>query len=308
MQVPPRSAHCQLDLLEQALVRSDGSRADASLPGASEGESVDVPSLPLASTRAATRPDGRPLHVPVALIYEDPDNPRTDLLDSDLDDLVHDICERGVLQPIVVHPADARGRHRIHFGARRWRAARQAGLQSVPVVVRDAAADPYAQIAENQMRLALSPLELARFIKSRIDAGETNATIARRIGMNLSSVAHHLTLLDLPPELDQAMQSGRCTSPRTLHELFKLRDVAPDAVHALVAGEGEITRASVGALRIAAARAQSTPTLLDQADAVCARLDRLLDGLKPTDLSEVDRDGLRRRLLGLATRLDPPGV
>jgi ParB family chromosome partitioning protein len=242
------------------------------------------------------------------LIYEDPDNPRTDSLDSDLDDLVHDIRERGVLQPIVVHPADARGLHRIHFGARRWRAARQAGLQSVPVVVRDAAADPYAQIAENQMRLALSPLELARFIKNRVDAGETNATIAWRIGMNLTSVAHHRTLLDLPPELDQAMQSGRCTSPRTLHELVKLRDVAPDAVHAFFAGEGEITRASVGALRTAAARTRSTPTFLDRANAVFARLDRLLDGLNPTDLSDVDRDALRRRLVGMAARLDPPGV
>jgi ParB family chromosome partitioning protein len=53
------------------------------------------------------------------------------------------------------------------------------------------------------------PIEIARFIKGRIDAGESNVTIAKRIGMNLTSVAHHLTLFELPPELGQAMQAGR---------------------------------------------------------------------------------------------------
>lgn len=309
MQVPQSNTRDgQLDLLEQVLGPSSGGRAVATVPGMSERKVVDGASLPRVPPRPSTHADGRPLHLSVALLCEDPGNPRTETIESDLDDLVQDIRERGVLQPIVVHPVDTRGLHRIHFGARRWRAARQAGLQNVPVVVRDALADPYAQVAENQVRRGLSPLELARFFKSRVDAGETNATIARRIGMNLTSVAHHLSLLDLPPDLDEAMQSGRCTSPRTLHELTKLRDLAPDAVHALVAGDAAITRASVGALRAAAVRIRSTPTLLARADAVCARLDRLLDGLKPTDLSDVDRDAVRRRLVGIAARLEPPGV
>jgi ParB family chromosome partitioning protein len=76
------------------------------------------------------------------------------------------------------------------------------------VVVRDGATDPYAQAVENLMRQALSPIEIARFIKGRVDAGESNATVAKRIGMNLTSVAHHLTPLELPAELDQAMQSA----------------------------------------------------------------------------------------------------
>ena len=300
MQAPQRqSGDGQLDLLEQALGLRAGTRGEVSTPRVSQGR----------------RDDGRPLHLPVALLVEDPDNPRTDTTASDVDELVQDIRERGVLQPIVVHPADAQGRHRIHFGARRWRAARQAGLQSVPVVVRDTASDPYAQVAENQVRRGLSPIELARFIKRRIDAGETNAAIARRIGMNLTSVAHHLTLLELPPELDQAMQSGRCTSPRTLHELTKLRGVAPDAVRALVAGDAEITRASVGTLRTAAAQARSTSagsrspaTLITRAEAACVRLDRLLDGLTPASLSDADRALLHRRLVDIAARLEPPGV
>ena len=50
----------------------------------------------------------------------------------------------------------------------------------------------YAQVAENQKRHGLTPLELARFIREQVDAGESNATIARQLGMNLTTVAHHL--------------------------------------------------------------------------------------------------------------------
>ena len=62
--------------------------------------------------------------------------------------------------------------YRIHFGAKRLRAARFAGLSEVPVVVRDAPSNPYAQVAENQKRHGLSPLDMARFIRSRVDAGD----------------------------------------------------------------------------------------------------------------------------------------
>ena len=88
-------------------------------------------------------------------------------------------------------------------------------MAEVPVVVRDAPADPYAQFDENQKRHGLTPLDMARFIRARVNEGESNATIASRTGMNLTTVAHHLALLDLPPELDDVLKSGRCTSPRT---------------------------------------------------------------------------------------------
>jgi ParB-like chromosome segregation protein Spo0J len=118
------------------------------------------------------------------------EHPRTEFAEENVDDLAQDIRERGILQAIVV---------------------------------RDLAADPDAQVAENLKRHAPSPIEIARFIKGRIDAGESNVTIAKRIGMNLTSVAHHLTLLELPPERDPAMQAGRCarrmswTGSTTMH-------------------------------------------------------------------------------------------
>ena len=130
--------------------------------------------------------------------------------------------------------------------------------------------------------------------------------------MNLTTVAHHLALLDLPPELDQALKSGRCTSPRTLHELSKLRDEQPERVKALIAGETEITRNSVTAMRAAPAAATltssnslSSATLLLQANATCARLERTLARLNKVELEdrEVALVALRQRLADLSFRL-----
>jgi ParB family chromosome partitioning protein len=250
---------------------------------------------------------GEPLLVSVALLDEDSGNPRTEFPDADLDELAEDIRQHGVLQPIVVHPADSVGRHRIHFGAKRLRAARLAGLQEVPVVVRAMAADPYAQVAENQKRHGLSPLDLARFIKSRNEAGDSNATIAKRLGMNLTTVGHHLTLLDLPPELDRVLKAGRCTSPRTLHELSRLHHEEPERVRALVAGEAEITRTTVTAMRAAPTGPASTSSdmLIAQANATCARLERILARLNKAEHEdcEVALVALRRRIADLASRL-----
>jgi ParB family chromosome partitioning protein len=273
-------------------------------------ELMATPAVSPRPTSAASAADGRPLQVAISLLYQDPDNPRTEFAEENLDDLAQDILERGILQPIVVHPADAADRYRIHFGALRLRAARKAGLRDVPIVVRDVAADPYAQVEENLKRHALSPIEIARFIKRRVDAGESHATIAKRIGMNLTSVAHHLTLLELPRELDEAMQSGRCTSPRTLHELNRLHGDAPEAVKALVASGAEITRTSVAALREAVGSAQAaTParrpaaSLLIQATTACTRLELILDRFQRAGLGDTDREALRNRVTNLLARL-----
>lgn len=256
--------------------------------------------------------DGRPLLVAVSLLYEDAHNPRTDFPEESIAELAEDIQRRGVLQPLVVHPADSDGRHQVHFGAKRLRAAIRAGLHEVPVVVRDLPADRYAQVAENQKRHGLTPLELARFIRAQVDAGDSNATIARQLGMNLTAVAHHLSLLELPPVLDDALKSGRCTSPRTLHELRSLHADSPDRVQALLDSGAEITRVAVSAIRSAADEAPPTvpaaavaDKLIVNANAACDRLERALSRINPTDASPTaasDLVALRSRLEGIAAR------
>lgn len=263
------------------------------------------------STRAGARNEGRPLIVPLDFLDEDPNNPRTEFPGSQIDELADDIRERGILEPIVVHPADAAGRYRIHFGAKRLRAARRAGLADVPVVVRDAPADPYAQVAENQKRHGLTPLDMARLIRAKVDEGESNATIAKRLVMDLTTVAHHLALLDLPPELNDALKSGRCTSPRTLYELSKLHQAQPDRAKALIASESEITRAAVAAVRakhapvaVEVRRQRGAASLLVQANGQCARLEQTLTRLKQVEqeLGAEELAALRQRVANLTNR------
>ena len=133
-------------------------------------------------------------------------HPRTEFPDEEIAELARDIALRGILQPIVARPAEEAGRYRVLFGAKRLRAAKQAGLETVPVVIGSQAHDAYAQVAENQKRHGLTPIDLARFIRARVNTGESNAEIARRLGIDLTSVAHHLALFTLPPELDVAFK------------------------------------------------------------------------------------------------------
>ena len=292
-----KSKAIQLDLLEDSSVAASGG--------------------PAAPTSTSSKPHttiGRPSMVPVTSLYEDTNNPRTEFPEAELNELAEDICQHGILQPIVVHPADSEGRYRIHFGAKRLRAAQRAGLQEVPVVLRAKAADPFAQVAENQKRHGLTPLDLARFIRGRVDAGDSNATIAKRLGMNLTTVAHHLALLELPPELDQALQSGRCTSPRTLHELRKLHAEQPERVKAMVASNAEITRNTVTTMRAtpmpakAAVPKSSKPTsLIAQANSACDRLEHALAQIKSPKHKAATTDlvALRQRIADLAARWFP---
>ncbi|MEJ8836103.1 ParB/RepB/Spo0J family partition protein [Ramlibacter sp. AN1133] len=265
-----------------------------------DAEQAATQSQKLPAPRLAT---GRPATVPIALIDEDPANPRADFSETELDDLAADIELRGILVPLVVHPANADGRYLLHFGARRLRAATRAGLHEVPVVVRDAPADRYAQVAENVRRANLEPLDLARFIRQQMHAGDSQAEVSRRLGMNLTTVAHHLSLLDLPPMLADALKSGRCTSPRTLHELSKLNEQQPEMVRSLIEGKGAVTREAVEALRdtTTVAACSPMPRVIQQAHTACERLQRLLARVKPPadEASQADLAALRTKVESL---------
>ena len=263
---------------------------------------------------------GAPMMVAIDRLDEDRDNPRTEFPAHELEELAADITERGILQPIVVETLDLEGRFLIRFGAKRFRAARLAGLKEVPVTVSWRPRDPYDQVAENLKRHALSPLDMARFIRGRIDAGESNATLAKRLAIDQTTLAHHLSLLSLPPVLEAALASGRCTSPRTLHELSKLHDEDPGRVAALIASDRPITREVVAAARDAAPVpvdvgpvASSAPSRHDplsrkvrRTEALCERLDASIARLLKTGTAQIAPDdlaALRRRVAELASRL-----
>lgn len=266
-------------------------------------------------------PTGKPLMVAIDRLVEDPDNPRKEFPPEAIEELAQDIAQRGILQPIVVSDREVKDRYLIRFGSRRWRAAIQAGLTEVPIVFAAQQRNAYDQVAENLKRQNLSPLELAQFIGRRVDAGESNAEVGRQLGMDLTTVAHHLALLSLPPVLDQALKEGRCESPRTLHELSRLHEEQPEQVAALVTGAEPITREAVASLRDASRvvapaadkppqpRPEKMAQALARASGLCERLDVALQRLNRTGgIDALPQDqvmALRQRVAELAARLAP---
>lgn len=144
-------------------------------------------------------------------IRPNPSQPRKTFDPAALDGLRKSIQSHGVVQPIVVRP-EGDG-YEIVAGERRWRAARLAGHETIPAVVRDEVSDrEMLEIAlvENVQREDLDPIEKARGYQILVEeVGLTQEQVADRVGMQRASVANHLRLLDLPEEVQGAVSQGR---------------------------------------------------------------------------------------------------
>ena len=195
---------------------------------------------------------GQPMSVAVALIDEDPGQPRTEFDPESLQELASTIADRGVCQPVSVraHP-DAPGRFMLNFGARRLRAARLAGKDEIPAFVADLG-DGYAQVIENEQREALKPMELALFVQRRIGAGESLAQIARRLGKTRGYLTFVTALIDAPEWLLDLYRSGKCQGMTELYELRRLHEATPQAVERWVEGRETISRTDLSAFKSSA--------------------------------------------------------
>ena len=153
---------------------------------------------------------------PIELIRRNPEQPRRDFNEADIEALAESIRERGVLQPILVRPdPGSPGEFQIVAGERRWRAAQRAGLRHMPVVVReldDLAAFEIA-IIENVQRSDLNPIEEALGYKTLIDRfGRTQEAVAQTVGKSRSHVANALRLLALPESMQADLRNGRLSA------------------------------------------------------------------------------------------------
>ena len=192
----------------------------------------------------AAHAKGKPLQLDVASVTEDPNQPRKEFDDATLRELADSIAERGVKTPISVHPDPVwPGKYIVNHGARRLRASRLAGRVTIPAFV-DEQYDAYDQVIENLQRENLTPMELAMFIKLRIDAGDKKGDIARQLGKAPAMIAYHLALIDAPAVIDDAYAAG-VTSPKTLYELRSLHEKVPEQVEALVASGAAVTRKTI---------------------------------------------------------------
>lgn len=149
--------------------------------------------------------------LPVELIAPNPSQPRRRFDESALQALAGSLTERGVLQPVLVRPK-AGGKYELVAGERRWRAAKIAGLQTVPALVRprdDAEALELALI-ENMAREDLSPIEQARACVALVEElGLTREAVGRRVGRGRVAVSNLIRLLDLPDEAIELVHDGR---------------------------------------------------------------------------------------------------
>ena len=192
---------------------------------------------------------GSPLLLPIEAIDEDPAQPRREFDQEALQQLADTITERGVRQPVSVrtHPEQP-GRWMLNFGARRLRASKLAGQMVIPSFV-DAAADSYDQVIENEQREGLKPLELALFVQRRLEAGDSQADIARHLGKSRTFVMYATALIDAPDWLMKAYREGRCRGARELHELRGLHAEHPEPVEGWLETTESISRDRIAALR-----------------------------------------------------------
>ena len=152
------------------------------------------------------------VELPISAISRNPYQPRQAFEQNQLDELAASIGEHGVLQPVLV--TEIAGGYRLIAGERRLRAAEMAGLERIPALVRSA--DESAQLSwaliENMQRSDLNPLEEATAFRQLVDEfGLTHDEVAARVGRSRSAVANTLRLLDVAPQVKDALVRGTIT-------------------------------------------------------------------------------------------------
>jgi ParB family chromosome partitioning protein len=145
-------------------------------------------------------------------VERNPDQPRSTFDETLLGELAASIAVHGVLQPIIVRPL-AHGGYQLVAGERRLRAARIAGLETIPAIVHDPSEDTSSlelALIENLQRADLNAIDAALAYRELIDRfGLTHEAVARQVGKSRVAVSNSLRLLDLAPETRQAIVDGR---------------------------------------------------------------------------------------------------
>ena len=228
-----------------------------------------------------------PLEIPIDRIRDNPRQPRLRVGDAALETLAASIREHGVIQPVLV--TETIDGYQLVAGERRVRAARMAGLDRVPAVVRQLADREQLELAlvENLQREDLDPIEAARAYRTLIDEfGLTQEDLALRVGRARSTVANTLRLLELHDAVQAAVVVGRLTEghARAIGSLD--RDAQPRVVETVVDEDLSVRQAEELVRRLRTPRPDAP-----------AKADRAPD----PDLERVEED--LRRALGTKVRL-----
>jgi len=203
----------------------------------------DAPLQEAAPVSASTSP----LAVSIDALEPGPFQPRRNMSADAMAELVDSIKAQGILQPLLArrHPGQP-GRYQIIAGERRWRAAQQAGLHEVPVLVRDLEDREAmaASLVENLQRQDLNPIEEAEGYKRLMEEfGLTQEQLGAAVGKSRSHVANIIRLLQLPPSVRAEVQAGKLSAG---HARALLAHANPEEAARLVIAKGLNVRQTEG--------------------------------------------------------------
>ncbi|MFS0866008.1 ParB/RepB/Spo0J family partition protein [Microbacterium sp. 179-B 1A2 NHS] len=236
---------------------AEGGAAPSTTAGSAPADSApedDAPEL-------VTIPGARLIEVDPRAIVPNPRQPRTNFDADDLAELVHSVREFGVLQPVVVRRNDD-GEYELIMGERRTRAAREAGLATIPAILRETENEHLLRDAllENLHRSELNPLEEASAYAQLLeDFGITQEELASRIGRSRPQISNTIRLLKLPMPVQQRVAAGVLSAGHA-RAILSLDDT--DAMQRLadkIVNEDLSVRAAEAAAKIAGNRVVPLP-------------------------------------------------
>ena len=193
------------------------------------------------------------IEIPVEAIRPNPDQPRVRFEDEALGALADSIATSGVVQPLIARELSDKS-YELIAGERRWRAARMAGLERVPVILRDSdeAARMEMALIENMVREDLNPIEEAKACAALVeDLGLSKEDLGKRVGRSRPQISNLIRLLDLPDDVQEMIEVGELTEGHG-KAILRIQDHGgrKELARAVAAGGWSVRRTEEEAARI----------------------------------------------------------
>jgi len=183
--------------------------------------------------------------VELEVIKADPQQPRKEFDEDALKELAESIKTHGLIQPIVLRPSpDKEGEYYIIAGERRFRAVKLNGDKTIRAIVKKTFKPEeigYVQMAENIKRANLTVVEIAEFICRQLEAGDKQAEVVEKLGLNKGVVSQYAAWPELPDFIKEALLSKKLGSIQTAHALFKDWQEYPEETEKFVAENEKIS-------------------------------------------------------------------
>ena len=208
------------------------------------------------------------LSLPISQVESYSGQPRKHFDEESLQELADSITEHGIIQPLTVRKLSS-GYYQIIAGERRWRAARLAGLQEVPVIVMEADDRKAAELAmiENLQREDLNPMEEAAGFQSLIETYHmTQEEAAQRVGKSRSAVTNALRLLGLSPSVRKLVEENKLTAGHARALVPLSPSLQESAANAIIAGGLSVRQTEALVKRLSAEKKESKKTRNDEVD------------------------------------------